>query len=79
MPMNRIHSHLEQIEWIGKLADLKEGHYQHSLLISAILELLMDKGLLTAQEIADKVHSLEQQDEAAALPYTDMHNKPMHS
>jgi hypothetical protein len=59
IPMNRIHSHLDQIDLIGKLADMKEGHYQNSLLLSAIIELLIDKGVFTAAELASKAQSLD--------------------
>lgn len=67
MTNNRIHSHLEEIAWIGKLADLKEDHYRNSLLLSAIIELLMEKGMLTAEEISAKAQALEIKD-AAAIP-----------
>lgn len=73
MNSNRIHSHLEEIALIGKLADLKEDHYQHSLLLSAVIELLMEKGLLTAEEIAVKAQALENQD-AAAVPSDLFHD-----
>ncbi|CRF28639.1 Uncharacterised protein [Mycobacterium tuberculosis] len=67
MTNSRIHSHLEEIALIGKLADLKENHYRNSLLLSAIIELLMEKGLLSAEEISAKAQALEIQD-AAAIP-----------
>ncbi|MBP1153290.1 MULTISPECIES: hypothetical protein [unclassified Paenibacillus] len=67
MTSNRIHSHLEEIALIGKLADLKEDHYQHSLLLSAVIELLMEKGMLTAEELSVKTQALEVQDEAAVM------------
>ncbi|CAG7643198.1 hypothetical protein PAESOLCIP111_04439 [Paenibacillus solanacearum] len=66
MNANRVSSHLEQIEWIGKLADLKEAHYQQSLMLSAVIELLVEKGILSAQEIAAKAHALEAADTASA-------------
>lgn len=57
--MNRIHNHLDTIDLIGKLADLKDGHYQNSLLLSALIELLVDKGVFTAAELAVKAQSLD--------------------
>ena len=50
---------LEQIQWIGQLADLKELHYQNSLILSAIVDLLLEKAILTREEIAVKAEQLE--------------------
>jgi hypothetical protein len=58
--MNQIHSHLEQVDYIGKLADLKEQHYQNTLILSAVLELLLEKGLLTHQDIETKAAQLDE-------------------
>jgi hypothetical protein len=57
--MNSINSHLEQVDYIGKLADLKEQHYQNTLILSAILELLLEKGLLTSQDVEQKAMQLD--------------------
>lgn len=57
--MNRIHSHLEEINLIGKLADLKDSHYSHSVTLSALIELLIDKGVFTAQELDHKSKEID--------------------
>ncbi len=57
--MNRILSHLEQVDYIAKLADLKEQHYQNTLILSAILELLLEKSLLTRQDIEQKAAQID--------------------
>jgi hypothetical protein len=57
--MNRIHSPLEEVNWIGKLADLKEEHYRNTLLLTAMMELLIDKGLVTRGEVAKKMAELD--------------------
>ncbi|MDF2937433.1 MAG: hypothetical protein K0Q90_2806 [Paenibacillaceae bacterium] len=49
---------LDQIDLAGKLGDLKEQHYNHTLLLTALLELLTEKGLLTTEEIRDKAAAL---------------------
>ncbi len=41
--MNRIQSQLNEIDMIGKLADLKEEHYLNTLIMSAVVELLIEK------------------------------------
>lgn len=50
--MNRISNHLEQVDWIAKLADLKHAHYQNALLVSALIEVLVEKSIITANDIA---------------------------
>lgn len=62
--MNRIHSNhldspMQQVDMIGKLADLKEQHYRNSLLLSALLELILEKGILSLTEIETKITQLD--------------------
>ncbi|OCT16418.1 hypothetical protein A8709_03035 [Paenibacillus pectinilyticus] len=57
--MNRIPTHFEEINMIGKLADLKESHYHQSLVLSSLIQVLIDKGLVTAQEIQLKSQELD--------------------
>jgi hypothetical protein len=63
--MNLIPSPLDEVNLIGKLADLKESHYLQSLLISALIDTLKDKGLITVEELARKAQQLDQ----AAIPH----------
>jgi hypothetical protein len=49
--MNRM-NHLDQVNWIAQLADLKQAHYHNSLLVNALIELLVEKGIMTAHDIA---------------------------
>jgi hypothetical protein len=57
--MNRIPSHLEEVNLIGKLADLKDRHYTQSVLLTALIELLIDKDVFTAQELKQKTKALD--------------------
>lgn len=57
--MNRIRSHLEEVNWIGKLADLKVEHYRNTLLVTALMDLLVEKGLLAREEIETKMNELD--------------------
>lgn len=54
MSRNRIPSPMDHVNLIGKLADLKEQHYQNTVTLTAILELLIEKGILTEQEFLAK-------------------------
>ncbi|MEF3305328.1 hypothetical protein [Paenibacillus sp. GYB003] len=57
--MNRIHSPMQEINWIGKLADLKEEHYRNTLLVAALMDLLIEKGVMTRGEIEAKMAELD--------------------
>lgn len=50
----------EHIDLIAKLADLKDQHYRNTLALTAVLDLLTEKGLLTEQEIRSKAAQLEE-------------------
>lgn len=52
--------HLQEVDMIGKLADLKLDHYQNSLVLSAVIELLVEKGILTQDELETKAKQLDQ-------------------
>jgi hypothetical protein len=43
----------------GQLASLKDVDYKNTLAIAALIELLIDKGLFTRQEFAQKTQELE--------------------
>lgn len=58
--MDRTFSHLEQINMIGKLADLKERLDQDNLVLHALIELLIDKGMISRQELTEKSELIEQ-------------------
>ena len=62
--MNRILSSVDHVDLVGKLADLKEDHYHNMLILSAILEVLMEKGIITQEEIQRKTWELD-----ASLPH----------
>ncbi len=61
MQKERIQPAIDEINMIGKLADLKQDHYQHTLVLSAIIELLVEKQLLTPEEIHHKVNELDRE------------------
>lgn len=52
-------SAMDTINLIGKLADLKDSHYRNTLALSAVIDLLIEKGILTAQEIATRAARLD--------------------
>jgi hypothetical protein len=57
--MNRLRSPIEEIELISKLADLKQQHYQNLLILTALLELLIEKGIISAEELRSKTTELQ--------------------
>lgn len=42
-----------------QLADLKEATYHNALLVAALIDLLVDKGLCTRQEISETAQLLD--------------------
>ncbi|KEO84971.1 hypothetical protein [Tumebacillus flagellatus] len=56
--MNRL-AGFGEVDIIAQLADLKEVDYKNTLVLTAIVELLVDKGLLTRQEVIQKARQLD--------------------
>ncbi|WP_339279132.1 hypothetical protein NYE40_24150 [Paenibacillus sp. FSL W8-1187] len=48
-----------QVAVMGKLGDLSDTQYRTLLALSAMLELLVDKGILTREELEQKSAQLE--------------------
>lgn len=65
--MERYRTTLEEVGIVAKLADMKEEHYRHTLALSTLIELLVDKGLLTRAEVEHKAAELDSF--MAHLPY----------
>ncbi|MGO4545074.1 hypothetical protein AB4Z29_09760 [Paenibacillus sp. 2TAB23] len=51
----------EHVQLAAKLADLKDDHYRTVLTLSAMLELFIDKGILTREELSAKAEALDAQ------------------
>lgn len=49
----------DKIDIYGKIGDLKEVDYKNTLAIATIIELLVDNGIITRQEFAQKAHYLD--------------------
>jgi hypothetical protein len=61
----------EQVQIVARLSDLKEDHYRALLTLSAMMELLIEKGLLTRQELDEKARQLDS--ELETLISTELH------
>lgn len=53
-------STMNEVNVLAKLADLKEDSYHQLLLLSTLTQLLVEKGILTTDEIAHKRAELDQ-------------------
>ncbi|MFF2889235.1 hypothetical protein [Paenibacillus sp. NPDC057967] len=51
----------EHVQLVAKLADLKEEHYRTVLTLSAMLELFIEKGILSREELENKAEALDSQ------------------
>ncbi len=49
----------QQVDLGAKLADLKQEHYHSVLTLSAMMELLIDKGILTMDELETKANAID--------------------
>lgn len=58
--MNSFSTSMDLVEFIGKLGDLKDEHYHMTLAFSAMIELMIDKGLISRQELERKTVELDQ-------------------
>lgn len=47
------------LEVFSQIADLKEIDYKNTLAIASMIEVLIDKGLISKREIARKAYELE--------------------
>jgi hypothetical protein len=47
------------VEVVGQLADLKSVDYRNTLAISVLIDLLIDKGMITREEFVRKAAELE--------------------
>ncbi|WP_407672217.1 hypothetical protein [Paenibacillus sinensis] len=53
-------SSMDLVQFIGKLGDLKDEHYHLTLTLSAVVELMIDKGFITRRELEGKMSELDQ-------------------
>ncbi|WP_199616953.1 hypothetical protein [Paenibacillus alkalitolerans] len=61
----------EQVNLAGSIADLKHSHYNNTLAISALIEILIEKGVLTAEEFHMRAARLEQEDDRIATGFNN--------
>jgi hypothetical protein len=47
------------LDLASRLSELKDDHYKQLLALSTLIELLVEKGLLTADEIREKAAEME--------------------
>ncbi|MFF2483542.1 hypothetical protein [Paenibacillus sp. NPDC058071] len=71
---NSASSSWEQVQLVAKLADLKEEHYRTVLTLSAMLELLVDKNVITRDELNAKAEQLDA--EMESLISASLHPMP---
>jgi hypothetical protein len=49
----------QYLELASQVSDLKHDHYRQLLALTTLIELLVEKGLLTPQEIQEKATQME--------------------
>ncbi len=56
--MNRSNN-MKLFEIYSQLADLKEVDYKNTLVITALIEILVEKGVIERSEVIEKAHDLD--------------------
>lgn len=51
---------MNSIDLVGQIADLKDTDYKNTLAVAVLIELLIDKGIFSRQEFAQKAREIEQ-------------------
>ena len=57
-----------EVELGARMADMQEVDYRNTLAIASLIELLIEKGLVDAEELRRKSLELDRQAEVAATP-----------
>lgn len=57
--MESFSTSMDLVQFISKLGDLKDEHYHLVLVQSALIELLIDKGLFSRQELEHKIAEVD--------------------
>lgn len=55
---------INAIEMVGQIADLKEVDYKNTLAVATLIELFIEKGIITRSEFSQKARELELATEA---------------
>jgi hypothetical protein len=58
--MNGRLSPMSEVNMMASLADLKEVDYKNTLLLTALIDLLLEKDVLTQMDLAKKIQQLDQ-------------------
>lgn len=59
-PTGQTPSHLDEVNMIGKLADLKIEHERLNLMLISLVELLDEKEIISKKELQTKAAELDQ-------------------
>jgi hypothetical protein len=57
--MNRLNGLPLEVDLIAQLADLKEVDYKNTLVLTALVELLVEKGILERKDVIQKARQLD--------------------
>jgi hypothetical protein len=57
--MNRLNGLPHEVDVIAQLADLKEVDYKNTLVLTALVELLVERGFISRKEVIQKARQLD--------------------
>lgn len=52
-------SPMDEVNVMAQLGDLKENHYKNTLILTALVELLVERGLIRREEVLEKAYELD--------------------
>ena len=53
-------SPMDEVNLVAQIGDLKENHYKNTLILTALVELLAERGLIRRDEVLDKAYELDE-------------------
>ncbi len=53
-------SPMDEVNLVAQIGDLKENHYKNTLILTALVELLAERGLIRREEVLDKAYELDE-------------------
>ncbi|WP_274365024.1 hypothetical protein [Paenibacillus thermotolerans] len=65
--MKRTMNAWDQVNLVAQLADLKDSQYTNTLALSALIEILIEKGVLSPEDFHHRTAQLEKEDLQTAL------------
>ncbi|MFO7263942.1 MAG: hypothetical protein A6D91_10070 [Bacillaceae bacterium G1] len=51
---------MDEVNVVAQIGDLKENHYKNTLILTALVELLVEQGLIRREDVLKKAYELDE-------------------